>query len=137
MVGFVMNELVFPVQRSLLSASGLVDRMLINYDLADPPTCQFWRRGINDLYMVNTGGTKLMLRICPTGWRSFEQLAAEIDLLNYLHRHHFNVSQPIPQKNGSFIQALQAPEGTRYARRVQKPHPAKIYPRKQISNLPN
>jgi Ser/Thr protein kinase RdoA (MazF antagonist) len=115
MVGFVVNESFFPVQRSLLSASGLVERMLANYDLAAPPTCQFWRRGINDLYLVKVGGTKLMLRICPTGQRSFKQLAAEIDLLNYLHQNHFKVPRPIPQMNGSFIQALQAPEGTRYA----------------------
>ena len=44
-----------------------------------------------------------------------DALAAEIDLLNYLHQKQINVPQPVPQRDGSYIQALLAPEGTRYA----------------------
>ena len=44
-----------------------------------------------------------------------DALAAEIDLLNYLHQKQINVPQPVPQRDGSYIQALPAPEGTRYA----------------------
>lgn len=110
-----MKESSFPVQRSLLSSSALAKWMSANYDLSSSPTCQFWRRGINDLYLVKGGGTKLVLRVSPAGWRSYKHLAAEIDLLNFLHQNHISVPQPIRQKDGTYIQTLNAPEGARYA----------------------
>jgi len=109
-----MKQSSFPVQRSLLSAPALAERVLTNYDLSSSPICQFWRRGINDLYLVEAKGTKLVLRVCPTGWRSYEQLAAEIDLLNFLHRNRIGAPQPIQQRDGTYIQTLNAPEGPRH-----------------------
>jgi Ser/Thr protein kinase RdoA (MazF antagonist) len=110
-----MNGSVFPVQRSLLSVSALAEWASTNYNLPGSLTCQFWRRGINDLYLVKAKGTKLVLRISPTNWRSFEQLVAEMDLLSFLHQHHISVPEPIRHKDGSYIQTLNAPEGPRYA----------------------
>jgi Ser/Thr protein kinase RdoA (MazF antagonist) len=110
-----MNESSFPVQRSLLSAPALAGRVLANYDLCAPLTCQFWHRSINDQYLVRAGETKYVLRVSPTAWRPYEHLAAEIDLLNFLRQNRIIVPQPVQQKNGSYIQTLDAPEGPRYA----------------------
>lgn len=104
-----------PVQRSLLSPAGLRERVLNDYELVAPITCEFWYRGINDSYLVQAGDCKLVLRVCPAGWRSFKQLAAEIELLNYLHQRQIRVPRPISQKDGTYIQTLPAPEGQRYA----------------------
>jgi Ser/Thr protein kinase RdoA (MazF antagonist) len=61
------------------------------------------------------GIAKFILRVSPTGRRSYEQLAAEVDLLNFLHARHISVPQPVQQKDGTHIQTLSAPEGPRYA----------------------
>lgn len=109
------NEAFFPVQRSLLSAPALAERVLANYTLPGPPRCHFWSRSINDTYRVEAGETKFMLRIAPAGWRSYEQVAAEVDLLNFLRQRRLSVPRPIPQKGGAYIQTLPAPEGPRHA----------------------
>jgi Ser/Thr protein kinase RdoA (MazF antagonist) len=110
-----MNEPPFPVQRSLLSASALAQRLLPRYKLPGAPTCRFWKRSINDLYLVEAGPTKHILRVCPTTWRSPEGLAAEIELLQFLHRRGLRVPQAIPESDGAFVQTLNAPEGPRHA----------------------
>ena len=109
------GEPFFPVQHSLLSASALAEWLSANYDLPASPYCAFWSRSINDTYRVEAGPAKFMLRLAPAGWRSHEHVAAEIDLLHFLHGHHFPVPRPIPQKGGDYFQALPAPEGPRYA----------------------
>ena len=105
----------FPVQRSLLAASALAEQVLSNYNLPGPVTCDFWHRSINDTYLVQAGNSKFMLRIAPTNWRSYENLEAEINLLQFLFNHHIIAPQPIRQKTRGHIQALNAPEGLRYA----------------------
>lgn len=110
-----MNEGTASVQRSILSAHGLVQQVLPRYDLPTPITCDFWNHSINDTYIVQAGESKYMLRISPTDWRSMDQLGAEIDLLHFLHRHHFSVPQPIALQDGTYIQSVNAPEGIRYA----------------------
>ena len=105
----------FPVQRSLLSSLALAKWLSDHYDLAAFPTCRFWRRVINDLYLVEAGGVKLVLRVSPTGRRSWDQLAAEIDLLNFLDQKHIAVPRPVRRRDGDYIQTLNAPEGDRHA----------------------
>ena len=58
-----MNEAIFPVQWSLLSASALAERVLPNYNLSSSVTCHFWRRSINDTYLVEAGDAKFDLCI--------------------------------------------------------------------------
>jgi Ser/Thr protein kinase RdoA (MazF antagonist) len=110
-----MNGSFFPVKRSLLSASALAEWVKNRYRLPGFPSCQFWRRSINDLYLIQAHERKLVLRISPTDWRSYEHLAAEIDLLIFLDQHHITVPQPIPDQDGAYIQTLNAPEGPRFA----------------------
>src|SRR5262245_45723001 len=109
------NASFFPVQRSLLSAQALAERLLVNYPLPASPSCRFWARSINDTYLVEAGGDKFMLRVSPAGWRSYEQMSAEVDLLNFLRQHRLPAIRPIPQRGGGYIQTLAAPEGPRLA----------------------
>jgi Ser/Thr protein kinase RdoA (MazF antagonist) len=109
------DEALFPVERSLLSAQALNERVLSKYGLDQPITCNFWRRGINDGYLVRTGPRKLVLRVSPAGWRSWENLEAELDLLEYLWEHKVCVPRAVQQSDGTRIQVLRAPEGPRHA----------------------
>ena len=110
-----MNDTSPFVQRSILSAYALGERVRSLYSLPSPLTCQFWNHSINDSYLVKAGETNFMLRVAPANWRSLEEIKAEIDLLHFLNRHQLVVPQPVAKKDGSFIQALNAPEGIRYA----------------------
>src|SRR5262245_49462021 len=107
----MMNEATPFIQRSILSGSALAKQILPSYNLPDSSTCHFWNHSINDTYLVKAGESKFMLRVSPTDWRSIEQLHAEIDLLNFLHQHQLSVPQPVPRQDGTYIQALNAPEG--------------------------
>lgn len=110
-----MNEAFFPVQNSLLSELALAQWLSTHYALPTTTSCRFWSRSINDTYLIQGGKTTFFLRITPTGWRSYEQIDAEIELLHFLRQHNFAVPEPIPQKNGAYIQTFDAPEGPRYA----------------------
>jgi len=110
-----MNRSPFPVQRSLLSAPALAERVLTRYDLPGRPACQFWNRSINDTYLVTANQQKWMLRVSPVNWRTYGHLETEIELLQFLPQHNITTPQPLPQADGSYIQTLNAPEGPRYA----------------------
>ena len=110
-----MTESSFPVQRSLLSEEALAERVLSKYDLPAPVTCRFWQRGINDLYLVRASEFKYVLRVAPAGWWSAEELAAELDVLRFLHARQICVPQPVAQRDETAIEILQAPEGMRNA----------------------
>ena len=110
-----MNDAAPLVQRSILSASALAGQMLSRYSLPYPVTCHFWNHVIKESYLVNAGESSFMLRVAPANWRSPEQLNAELDLLNFLNQHQLSAPQPVSQKDGTFIQAIHAPEGIRYA----------------------
>jgi hypothetical protein len=77
-------DLAISIQRSLLSADALAERLLPEYDLPAGTICHFWHQSINDTYLVRAGATRLMLRVAPAYHRSREQVLAELDLLRYL-----------------------------------------------------
>src|SRR5438105_4445554 len=110
-----MGAAMIPVQLSLLAERGLTEYLIATYALPPTTTCRFWQRSINDVYLVDTGTTTLVLRIAPTQWRSQAHFRAEIDLLQFLHLAGLRVPQPVPSPEGSYLHSLQAPEGLRYA----------------------
>lgn len=110
-----MNSPFFPVQQSILSAQALALQVLPTYSFKSPITCELFNRGVNHIYLVRSGESKCILRISRTGWRTYEQIAGEVDFLNFLAKHDFPVAKPIPKKDGSYIHTLNAPEGVRYA----------------------
>ena len=57
-----MEQPFFPVQRSILSAPALAERVLSRFELPGPAVCPFLQRGINDAYLVETQGDRFILR---------------------------------------------------------------------------
>ena len=110
-----LNTAFFPIERSVLSADALAARVLPNYHLDGAEHCQFLNRGLNDTYLVRVGDVQAILRVYVAGWRSQEQILAELHLLNLLYQNNIPVAVPIARKDETYLQALPAPEGTRYA----------------------
>jgi homoserine kinase type II len=56
-------------------------------------------------YILESKNKSFFLRICPSGqrWRSKNEILAEIELLNRLHKNYFPVSVPLKDKNDKSI----------------------------------
>jgi Ser/Thr protein kinase RdoA (MazF antagonist) len=104
----------FPVTKSTLSATALADTISAHYPVGRIQQCIFYSAGINDTYQLTTArGEVYFLRVYRTPWRSFEEVAYEIDALNHLHRKGFPAAHPVTGRNGRDIHHVIAPEGER------------------------
>ncbi len=122
---------VFPIQRSVLSTQALAEGVLSRYEFGENVTCHLLTRGLNDSYLVTAAPTaapdptttviktaasrKAILRVYTGGWRTPAQIEAEIALLDLLAAHDIAAPTAIKGKDGTTLQALNAPEGTRHA----------------------
>ena len=105
----------FPVTHSILSADALASDVLPRYGLGPIDAVRFLNPGLNDTYVVEAAsGEQYILRVYRRNWRTFEDIAYEVDVLNHLSNKGASVSTPIPQQDGDFIQTVPAPEGDRH-----------------------
>lgn len=105
---------VFPVLNSTLSAKELGLFIKDRYPLHGDFECKLFRTGINHTYFVSDNETKYALRVYSHNWRSKSEILEELKLLSLLNENNLGVSFPIQDKNGAFVQEVEAPEGTRY-----------------------
>lgn len=104
----------FPVHASILSEKELGEFAKERYGLNENSGCKLFRTGMNHTYFLSDNETKYVLRVYSHNWRSKSEIKEEIALLNLLNEHNLSVSFPIQDKNGDFIQEINAPEGIRY-----------------------
>ena len=104
----------FPVTHSILSTTALLASVLPNYSISTPIDCKLLGCGLNDTYLVKTIEEQVILRAYRATWRSVADIGYELDALNYLDQVGVPVAAPIPRRDGSFLYALHAPEGTRH-----------------------
>ncbi|WP_253274154.1 homoserine kinase [Myxosarcina sp. GI1] len=106
---------VFPAIYTTLSPQGLVKGVLTQYDLGEIKQCRFWNRGLSDVYLVTTDKQDFILRISHHHWRSRTDIQFELELLDFLHRHHLPVAYPFKTKDRQLFVTINALEGDRYA----------------------
>jgi Ser/Thr protein kinase RdoA (MazF antagonist) len=105
---------VFPVTRSILSTSALAEYLTASYDIGRVKRCVLYSPGVNDTYEIITErGDRFFLRVYRTPWRSYGDVAYEIDALNHLRRKGFPAAYPVVGFSGLDIARIQAPEGER------------------------
>ena len=109
-----MTNKNFPVTESTLSAIHLGHFLQKKYNLSSATDCQLFRTGINHLYILTDGENKFVFRIYTLGWRSKQEIAEDVRLLNHLKVNYIPISFPIADQDHNFIQEFDAPEGTRY-----------------------
>ena len=111
----------FPTLFSTPHPDGLAERVLTQYALPEPIRCELHRAGRNDHYRVHAGGDTYYLKVPGTavhGQTHAQQrarLASEVALFNHLRTHGIPVPAPVPRRDGTYMSAIDAPEGTRYA----------------------
>lgn len=106
--------MTFQVTESTLSAIDLGKFMYTKYHLSANTTCKLFRTGMNHSYHVSDKQNKFVLRIYTFNWRSRTEISEELKLLNHLKQHAIDVAYPIADREGHFIQEINAPEGLRY-----------------------
>ena len=80
-----MIDPIFPADYSSLRSDALVERVLVNYHVTPPITCQLLHRGANDLYLVTTGNDSFVLcvytfnALTQEEWEAQAQIVATLD----------------------------------------------------------
>jgi Ser/Thr protein kinase RdoA (MazF antagonist) len=109
-----MQQDHFPILRSILSPEALVPLLQQAYGLA-VSRLQLIKAAILDTYRVESGDGATIFRIYPAQRRTFEEIRAELDFLEFLHGRGIPVSVPLATESGARTVTLQAPEGARHA----------------------
>lgn len=109
-----MSAQVLPIAHSILDSPSLRDRIVDAYDLPQPVQCELLTRGMNDVYLIRTGGPQYASRVWRTGFRSEADVDYETQFLTFLDAAGVPVPAPIPTKDGPLYIPLDAPEGRRH-----------------------
>jgi len=110
---FRTGEWTFPTLYSTLAPAALADLVFSRYEIDVPKNCQFWHRGLSDVYLLETLTTPYILRVSHCHWRSKMEIDFELELLDYLDHSQVPVAAPIRSKNGDLSLEINAPEGKR------------------------
>jgi Ser/Thr protein kinase RdoA (MazF antagonist) len=110
-----MNDDLFPVTYSTLDSSALANRILPQYGIWEVASCQFWNRGLSDVYVVETPTHRYILRVAHHHWRCQSDIEFELELLDFLQQRHLPVAYPLRTTDGKLFVVIVAPEGKRYA----------------------
>jgi Ser/Thr protein kinase RdoA (MazF antagonist) len=110
-----MTDDVFPVVYSTLTCDALVTKVLPCYGIDAIACCQFWNRGLSDVYLIETASQRYILRVSHVYWRSKPEIDFELELLEFLQRHQIPVAYPLRTQQDQLSVEINAPEGKRYA----------------------
>lgn len=73
------------------------------------------RAHTNDVYRVETGDRRLVLKVYGAGWRRDTEIRYEIDLLRHLAAQNIAVASPIPGSDGDALHHINLAGATRQA----------------------
>lgn len=110
-----MSNSPFPTTYSTLSCNALITNLLPHYGITNATNCLFWKRGLSDIYLVETLDKSYVLRISHAHWRSKSEIDFELELLDFLYKRFIPVAHPIPTQDGQLSLEIDASEGKRYA----------------------
>lgn len=105
---------VFPVEYSLLASTALADLAAEQYTLPAPVHCTLLQHGDNDTYLVRSANKRYVLRVWHHDDRPLVEAEGEMQLLAALATHNAPVVKPVQRRDGAYVQAVRAPEGTRF-----------------------
>jgi Ser/Thr protein kinase RdoA (MazF antagonist) len=97
------------------AAAAVLHLTMLQYDLPEPASCQFYVRAMHDNYLITCGSNRYILRIYRNSWRSNDEIGFELDLLCYLAGKKASVAAPLRTKNNELSFHLESPEGWRVA----------------------
>lgn len=109
-----LGTAIFPTAHSLLSADALLAGIDRAYTIEPLKACTLIRSYVNDVYAITAAVNRYVLKVYRAGWRSWSEIAWEIDVLAHLAMRDVAVATAIPRNDGRRIGTVRAPEGVRY-----------------------
>jgi len=103
-----------PIITSFFAPEALARRIEAAYGFQDV-RCQLITATLRDVYLVESRAGRHILIVYRHGQRTFNEIAAEWQFVEYLARHAAPVAPAIATLTGEQIVTFQAPEGVRYA----------------------
>lgn len=101
------------VSHSVLHPQFLADEVAQRYDIPGALDGFLLYRGMNDVYLIKNGQQKFALRVWRKTWRAVDDVAYELNFLDFLRNRHFPASTALRGKNGGLYFKLASPEGPR------------------------
>ncbi|MFN8357348.1 MAG: phosphotransferase [Spirosomataceae bacterium] len=105
---------IFPIISAILAPAALAELVSARYSLQATPTCRLLKAGINHTYLVENEHEKYVWRVYSYQWRSEAEILEELRLILTLQQHDIEVSYPVADRHGNYLQSIQAPEGIRF-----------------------
>lgn len=107
-----MNNNIVPVTYSTIDKQFLEKLVVENYAIPPIQRILFYRRSLNDTYIIRTKTQKYVMRVYRK-WRTVSDVEFEMAWLAHLNFKHAPVMQVIAKKDNTFCTTIQAPEGLR------------------------
>ena len=103
-----------PVYDTRLKAAPLAEYLQTLYPFLDVVEARILKTGINHTYLLRTTTDSYIFRLYFYQWRSRLEIEEEVRLLLHLKASEVPVSYPIADKNGVYLQEIEAHEGLRF-----------------------
>jgi Ser/Thr protein kinase RdoA (MazF antagonist) len=101
------------VSHSVLAPDFIAAEMQRRYPLTGKVSAFLLYRGMNDVYLVLDGTTRYAARVWRKTYRDVDEVAYELEFLDYLRRQKFAASTGVHTNDGDLYFKVDAPEGER------------------------
>ncbi|MDE1150824.1 MAG: phosphotransferase [Azospirillaceae bacterium] len=101
------------ISHSVMASDFLADEVAKRYDIAGPVTAFLLYRGMNDVYLVQGANERYALRVWRKTYRDVDEVAIELNFLDYLRQQKFPASAAVRTREGELYFKLESPEGPR------------------------
>jgi Ser/Thr protein kinase RdoA (MazF antagonist) len=105
----------FAARHSILDELELAELLGTRYELGRSVRCRLLRCSMSHAYRVQASSGAYVLKVHIRGRHTRQAIEAEVRFLSDLLAHDVAVASPVPDRDGGYVLAIDAPEGTRYA----------------------
>lgn len=108
------DDQLLSVMHSVLAPDAIAHFVEQNYVRGFVTDCSLLRSYVNDVYALQTtAGERLIFKLFRKDWRNETDVKWEVDLQLHLRGHGTPASEPLAQRDGSYVAEIHAPEGAR------------------------
>lgn len=107
------SQAPLPTTHSILDARAVTAEIARHFGLGSGVHGELLTRGMNDVYLIESGGERLAARVWRANWRSDSDVDYELGFLEHLADHDLPVVTPVAAEDGSRFFSVLAPEGPR------------------------
>ena len=101
------------ISHSVIDPSYIREQVAERYDIEGPIESFLLYRGMNDVYLVQCAKERYALRVWRKTYREVDEVAYELNFLDYLRQQDFPASTALRTRDGELYFKLATPEGAR------------------------